>query len=72
MIAAVRPWVSIDASDYMWSDGKWVRSDLTTYDDQDQIEFCMTCPFADECHDCLTVGRKARRSTNRDRNRKTG
>lgn len=55
MIEAVRPWVSIDASWYIWLEDKWVKSDLTTYDSQSQIEFCMTCPFADECHNCLAL-----------------
>ena len=61
MIAAVMPWKSIDASGYIYLDGKWVDSDVTTYDDQAQIELCMTCPFADECHDCVAVGRTSRK-----------
>lgn len=60
MIAAVLPWKSIDASGYLYFDGRWVESDVTTYDSQAQIELCMKCPFADECHDCVAVGKRTR------------
>ena len=63
VIAAVRPWDSPDSGGFLVSmTGAWVRSDFSSYDDQRQIELCLACPFADECHDCLSgtgsAGRK--------------
>ena len=61
MMTAVRPWESLDASGYTYYEGRWVRSDESTYDSQEQIELCMRCPFADECHDCVTAKARTRR-----------
>lgn len=57
MLASVRPWQSLDAGDWMYSqDGRWVKSDLAPQDSQAQIELCLTCPYADDCHDCVAKG----------------
>ena len=54
MVTATKPWDAINTGDLIYSDdGRWVRSDLTTYDDQAQIELCLRCKYADDCHDCL-------------------
>lgn len=53
---AVYPWSSPDAGAWMFLRGGWVPSDLTTHDSQSQIERCMSCPFADECVDCVSGG----------------
>lgn len=50
-ISAVKPWHSVDSVAFN-------RQEFTTYDDQDQIELCMSCPFADDCHDCVTTERR--------------
>lgn len=46
-----RPWDSIDASYYMWLDGKWVPSDLP-HTPQREIDKCLYCSRAD-CIDCI-------------------
>lgn len=59
MVESVRPWESPDAGDWVYSDstGRWVKSDLIPrYDSQEQIELCLTCPYADDCHDCVARG----------------
>lgn len=58
-IQSTLPWRSADAGRWMYlDDGRWAKSDITTYDDQAQIELCMKCKYADDCHDCLAVGVK--------------
>jgi hypothetical protein len=57
----VRPWRSVDASGWMYGEDRWVKSDLSTYDDQAQIDLCLRCPFAGECVDCVTEVRKAQK-----------
>ena len=60
-IQSTLPWRSANAGRWIYEDsGRWVKSDITTYDDQAQIELCMKCKYADDCHDCLASGaRKA-------------
>lgn len=56
MISAIRPWQSIDASGYVYYEGRWIMSAGTpTHDTQYQIELCMRCPFSDDCHDCVSI-----------------
>lgn len=65
-IHSTLPWRSADAGRWMYlDDGRWAKSDITTYDDQAQIELCLSCKYADDCHDCL--GRAADRPTSRKR-----
>lgn len=45
IIRAVRPWDSADSYDR--------KLDFSTYDEQWQIEMCLSCPIADECLDCV-------------------
>lgn len=59
--AAVRPWQSLDASGWMYNEGRWTESDLTSYDTQAQINLCMRCSLADECVDCLAQKRRPRK-----------
>ena len=56
MVASVRPWNSLDAGSLMYNNGRWVRSELLPQDSQAQIELCLTCPYADDCHDCVAKG----------------
>lgn len=56
MVESVRPWDSLDAGSLMYNNGRWVRSELLPQDSQAQIELCLTCPYADDCHDCVTRG----------------
>lgn len=61
-ISAARPWDTPDSGSYVvGTTGAWVKSDFSTYDDQAQIELCLQCPFADDCHDCVTVSKRRRR-----------
>lgn len=58
-IQSTAPWRSPDAGRWIYEDiGRWAKSDITSYDDQAQIELCMKCKYADDCHDCLAVGVK--------------
>lgn len=66
-IQSTLPWRSADAGSWMYQDnGRWAKSDITTYDDQAQIELCLSCKYADDCHDCLAVGIK--RTSTKKRN----
>lgn len=56
MVASVRPWDSVDAGSLMYNNGRWVKSELLPKDSQAQIELCLTCPYADDCHDCVARG----------------
>lgn len=58
MVQSARPWASPDAGDWVYSDkGHWVRSDLyPRHEDQAQIELCLSCPYSDDCHDCVAKG----------------
>lgn len=56
MVASVRPWDSVDAGSLMYNNGRWVKSELLPQDSQAQIELCLTCPYADDCHDCVARG----------------
>lgn len=73
MIHGVRPWDSLDASCFLYENGRWVASDVSTYDAQAQIELCLRCPYADECTDCVSGrepgkrGRKRKDSTDAER-----
>ena len=64
-VQAVRPWDSIDSSGYLYYGGKWIESDVSTYDSQAQIELCLRCPIADECQDCIGEPSKQRRKKTR-------
>ena len=56
MVTANKPWDSINTGNLVYSaDGRWVKSDITSYDDQAQIELCLRCKYADDCHDCLAT-----------------
>lgn len=60
-VAATRPWRSADSGGFIVGmTGGWVKSDFSSYDDQRQIEMCLSCPFADDCHDCVTRTKKRR------------
>lgn len=62
VISAVRPWESADSTGFIVGmTGAWVKSDFTTYDDQTQIDLCLTCPLADDCGDCLTRGQSGQK-----------
>lgn len=56
LFSMTRPWFSLDAGLLMYREGRWEKSDLLPSDSQAQIELCLTCPYADDCHDCLTNG----------------
>lgn len=56
MVASARPWDSVDAGSLMYNNGRWVKSELLPQDSQAQIELCLTCPYADDCHDCVARG----------------
>jgi hypothetical protein len=61
VIAAVRPWDSTDSGAFLVGiTGRWIRPDFESYDDQKQIEMCLECPFADDCHECVTRARRRR------------
>ena len=48
-IQSTAPWRSPDAGRWIYEDiGRWAKSDITSYDDQAQIELCMKCKYADE------------------------
>ena len=53
MISATKPWDTINTGNLIYDDGRWVRSDITTHDNQAQIELCLNCKYSDECHNCL-------------------
>lgn len=73
VISAVRPWDSPDSGGFLVGlSGGWVRSDFSTYDDQTQIELCLSCPFADDCHDCVTDREKTGRKRGLFARRKSG
>ena len=61
-VSAARPWDTPDSGSYIVGmTGSWIKPDFSSYDDQEQIEMCLQCPFADDCHDCVTVSNRKRR-----------
>ena len=60
-IFASLPWRSQDAREYSYFDGRWMNPKLVSYDSQAQIELCLSCPFADECKDCMSVKQKRKK-----------
>lgn len=51
IIRAVRPWESADSYDRE-------KPVFSNYDEQWQIDMCLSCPIADECKDCIAKQEK--------------
>lgn len=62
LVLAKRPWMSVDAKTTAFENGRQVDPRFP-FPTKAEVEFCMTCPFADECKNCLAPKpkRKARR-----------
>lgn len=68
-ILAKRPWMSVDAKTTAFENGKQVDPRFP-FPTEAEVEFCMTCPFAEECRDCLAP--KQKKKTRRGRPLKIG
>lgn len=60
-IDASLPWRSRDAKEYSYYEGRWVNPQFTTYDSSAQITLCLSCPFSDECKDCVSIKQKRKK-----------